>query len=154
MLLSASMISIDVVILGILIISAIIAVNALIYYLVIQVNEGRRNREDMARSNQELSNKSFLIQTMLWNNISGVNQQKEIPSPIVMPQIDSDSQLTKREMEVAELLSKGLKAKQIADALFVSKHTVNNHVANILRKTNCSNKAQFVAYAIRNKLFN
>lgn len=69
-------------------------------------------------------------------------------------EIDSDSQLTKREMEVAELLSKGLKAKQIADALFVSKHTVNNHVANILRKTNCSNKAQFVAYAIRNKLFN
>ena len=44
----------------------------------------------------------------------------------------------------------GLSNQEIADALFISKRTVDKHRANILEKTGCKNTASLVVYAIRN----
>jgi predicted ATPase/class 3 adenylate cyclase/DNA-binding CsgD family transcriptional regulator len=44
--------------------------------------------------------------------------------------------LTRREREVAELVGQGLTSRQIASELHISEHTVDKHVANILRKLN------------------
>jgi len=51
--------------------------------------------------------------------------------------------LTKREKEVAELLCEGLSYQAIADEIFISFHTVKNHVQNIFSKYNVNNRYQF-----------
>jgi len=51
-----------------------------------------------------------------------------------------DYQLTERETEVLEHLSKGLSYEQIADNLFISYGTVRKHVENIYRKLEVNNR--------------
>lgn len=46
--------------------------------------------------------------------------------------------LTKREAEIAELLAWGATKKDVANALFVSERTVENHARNIFDKTGVS----------------
>jgi len=55
--------------------------------------------------------------------------------------------LSSREIEVLGLVSKGFASKKIAEQLFISVNTVNNHRQHILEKTNTSNTAEAVAYA-------
>ncbi len=50
--------------------------------------------------------------------------------------------LTRREREVARLVTQGLTNRQIAEALFVSERTVDHHVSNILKKLNLSSREQ------------
>lgn len=40
--------------------------------------------------------------------------------------------LTPREREVLQLIAKGLANEEIAKTLFISKHTVKNHITSIL----------------------
>ncbi|MEY3350606.1 MAG: hypothetical protein RIQ50_717 [Bacteroidota bacterium] len=54
--------------------------------------------------------------------------------------ISVDFQLTERETEVLEHLSKGLSYEQIADNLFISYGTVRKHVENIYRKLGVNNR--------------
>ncbi len=53
--------------------------------------------------------------------------------------------LTRREREVANLLERGFTSRQIASKLHLSERTVDNHVANILRKLNLHSRAQVSA---------
>lgn len=54
--------------------------------------------------------------------------------------------LTKREIEILGLLAKGMASKKIADELFLSVNTVNNHRRSILEKTNSENTAMAIQY--------
>lgn len=54
---------------------------------------------------------------------------------------------TKREKEVIIALAKGLTNDQIAEKLFISKHTVSTHRKNILAKSKCSNARELVAFS-------
>ena len=60
--------------------------------------------------------------------------------------------LTERETEVLRLVAKGLSYKQIAERLFLSHRTVQNHVQNTLRKLQLHNRVQLVRYAIEQGL--
>ena len=60
--------------------------------------------------------------------------------------------LTDRETEVLRLVAKGLSYKQIAERLFLSHRTVQNHVQNTLRKLQLHNRVQLVRYAIEKGL--
>jgi DNA-binding CsgD family transcriptional regulator len=55
--------------------------------------------------------------------------------------------LSSREIEVLGLVSKGFVSKQIADKLFLSVNTVNNHRQNILDKVRASNTTEAISYA-------
>lgn len=55
--------------------------------------------------------------------------------------------LSPRELEVLGLVSKGYVSKEIADRLFISVNTVNNHRQNILEKINAANTNEAVRYA-------
>jgi DNA-binding CsgD family transcriptional regulator len=55
--------------------------------------------------------------------------------------------LSTREIEVLDLVSKGFLSKEIADKLFISVNTVNNHRQKILEKVNASNTTEAVTYA-------
>jgi DNA-binding CsgD family transcriptional regulator len=59
----------------------------------------------------------------------------------------SDTLLSKREAEVLGLISQGLSSKTIAERLFISVNTVNNHRQKILAKTNSFNSSQALSYA-------
>lgn len=52
--------------------------------------------------------------------------------------------LTKRETEVTSLLSKGLTNKGIAEKLFISEYTVENHLRSIYRKMGVKNRTSLV----------
>ena len=60
--------------------------------------------------------------------------------------------LTTRELEVLQLLAAGKSNKEIAQALFISTHTVAVHVARVLEKTGASNRTEAAAYATRHHL--
>lgn len=60
--------------------------------------------------------------------------------------------LTRRELEVLKLIVEGLFNKEIANRLKISEKTVKNHVSNIFRKINVSDRTQAAVYAIKNNI--
>lgn len=64
------------------------------------------------------------------------------------------SKLTKREIEVLKLITQGLLNKEIADTLCISEKTVKNHVSNIFKKIEVSDRTQAAVYAIKNNIVN
>ena len=60
--------------------------------------------------------------------------------------------MTERENEIIVLIAEGYTNDQIADLLFLSKHTVNTHRKNILHKLGVKNTAGIVMYAVKTQL--
>ena len=60
--------------------------------------------------------------------------------------------ITKREVEVLDLLSRGLSSKDIAEKLFISANTVEYHRKQLLRKTESHNVAELIGNAFRKRL--
>lgn len=56
---------------------------------------------------------------------------------------------TRREHEILGFLVQGLDSETIADKLFISVNTVNNHRQRILSKTNTANTTQVLLFAKR-----
>ncbi len=65
------------------------------------------------------------------------------------PDIQRKVRLTKREIEVLSLISQGHSSKEAAEALFVSKRTVDFHLANIYDKLQVNNRVQAFRAATR-----
>lgn len=61
-------------------------------------------------------------------------------------------QLSKREIEILELICRGYSNQQIADKLFISQRTVERHRSNLMQKTETKNSISLVVYAIKNHL--
>ena len=55
--------------------------------------------------------------------------------------------ITKRELEILELIASGLSNKEIAEKLFVSENTVKTHSARVLDKLNAKRRTQAVQLA-------
>jgi DNA-binding NarL/FixJ family response regulator len=54
--------------------------------------------------------------------------------------------ITSREADVAALVGEGLTNGQIAERLFLSRRTVETHVANLLAKTGAAGRAELGAW--------
>lgn len=67
---------------------------------------------------------------------------------------DEHPMLTKREIEVMDLLVKGLCAKEIADNLFISETTVITHKKNLKKKYNVRNTVELISKAFISKKAN
>lgn len=69
-------------------------------------------------------------------------------------QLDLSSRLglTKRELEVLDLICKELTTAEMAERLYISERTVEGHRKNLLEKTGVRNTAGLVLFAIRNRL--
>lgn len=58
--------------------------------------------------------------------------------------------LTSREQEILQLIMQELTSEEIADKLFISKKTVDNHRTHLLEKTGCKSTIGLVKFAIQN----
>jgi DNA-binding NarL/FixJ family response regulator len=64
----------------------------------------------------------------------------------------ASSSITRRELEIAQLITAGLSNKEIARKLFLSERTVDNHVQHLLNKLNFHSRAQIAAWVERQGL--
>lgn len=86
---------------------------------------------------------SYFSQELLYHVIQRIkHRENEIKA----------ANLSKREKEILLKICEGLSNQEIAEALFISKRTVDKHRANLLGKTNSKNTASLILYAIKNKL--
>lgn len=60
--------------------------------------------------------------------------------------------LSPREFEVLEWITRGKTTAQIAEELHLSVHTINSHRKNILRKLNLNSPAELIVYALESGL--
>jgi DNA-binding NarL/FixJ family response regulator len=84
---------------------------------------------------------------VLTNSLVNRKARSETPEP------ELREELTKREIEVLDLICKGFTIKEIADKLFISQRTVDGHKANLFRKTGVDSSVKLVTFAIRNNLY-
>ncbi len=92
------------------------------------------------------SGKTFLspiIETIL------MNQKIEEDNSI---NENTDNLLTKREMQILQMIAEGYTNNQIAEKLFLSIRTVDTHRKNIMKKLNIHNVSGLVKYAIKHKI--
>ncbi len=59
------------------------------------------------------------------------------------------ARMTKREIEVLNLIGQGYSSREAAEALYVSKRTVDFHLANIYDKLEVNNRVQAFRAATR-----
>jgi DNA-binding NarL/FixJ family response regulator len=80
--------------------------------------------------------------------------------PGVLPEIDITvpdpekvpTSLTKREMEVLELIVRGKSNKEIGETLEITVYTVKIHVGNLLQKMGVDDRTQAAVMALQEKL--
>jgi DNA-binding NarL/FixJ family response regulator len=74
---------------------------------------------------------------------------KKIPRGLRVSTKNNPGQLTNREIDVLQLLQKGVQNKEIAGTLFISPKTVDNHISNILFKLDVNSRAKAVREAVQ-----
>jgi len=68
------------------------------------------------------------------------------------PVADSNGVLSEREVDVLQLMAKGMSNKEISRALWIGETTVKTHVSHILRKLDKPDRTQAVLAAVRSGL--
>ncbi|MCX6345098.1 MAG: response regulator transcription factor [Armatimonadetes bacterium] len=83
--------------------------------------------------------------------MSGEQGKEVYMGAVGIPEVHEDRsiKLTRRELEVLSLVIEGKSSKDVADALYVSKRTVDFHLANIYDKLQVSNRVQAFRRATR-----
>lgn len=97
---------------------------------------------------RNLLDRTQMIQTS-WRSRQESEHSTEVPE---RGKPDIDIAFTDRETEVLTLLSDGLSNNQIGDRLHLSSRTVEKHVSSLLRKTETSNRAELVRFAMEHHL--
>ena len=99
----------------------------------------------------------------LKNAINCIMQGETYIQPSLVPALNSRlvsrdfdkekiNSLTKRELEVLIEVANGLFNKEIATSLNISERTVKNHISNIFKKIDVSDRTQAAVFAIKNDL--
>ena len=110
------------------------------------VGEGRlvgaiyfaRVEETHAFNNQDLANLSAVCNHLSANLATLRTKQTSINSPLA-------GRLTRRELQIADLVAEGLTNAEIGIQLWISRNTVKQTLKNIFRKLDVSARAQMVA---------
>lgn len=101
----------------------------------------------------------------LMRAIKSVNNGEKFIQPSLIPLLNSKliardldkekvEKLSNREIEVLKLVSVGMFNKEIGKKLDISERTVKNHMSNIFKKIECTDRTQAAVFAIRNGLVN
>nr|WP_321237496.1 LuxR C-terminal-related transcriptional regulator [uncultured Psychroserpens sp.] len=110
---------------------------------------------EFAKNGTMLSNLSLLT------DISSTDKTTNVDWDVVTPELDLEAFkqniykefinfFTKREIEIIRLIKEGITSPSIAKKLFISEGTVSSHRKNILRKSNCHNVKELIAFCKKN----
>jgi DNA-binding NarL/FixJ family response regulator len=81
------------------------------------------------------------------NEVSAAAKSKKVD-----PDARKIATLTKREREVVELVSQGIKSKEVAERLFISETTVRHHLTSIFEKLEVTDRVELMIFAYRHGL--
>lgn len=109
----------------------------------------------------KIENKSHkdLIGTIALTNIDDSSETNK--NKIIDFEVDQEKNILKiidrfgisdREITVLKKIAEGLTNQEIADALFISKRTVEGHRSNLLLKTGAKNTAELVAFSFKHQI--
>ena len=87
----------------------------------------------------------------LFRGITDREAQKPAPQA---PGMSESDKLSAREIEVLRLIGRGMSNAEIARELYLSEKTVKNHLTNIFRKIDVTDRTQAVLFAIKHKIVN
>ena len=116
--------------------------------------------EELAAAIHNLLERSQIIQAEY--SVSHGDEQQN--SPLAKTKKNDDGKLSKvrnssiakfltpREQEALELLTQGLSNAEIGNKLYISPRTVEKYVSSLLRKTDTSNRAELVHFAMKHGL--
>ena len=97
---------------------------------------------------------SFVEPSLTKKLFQGITSREEVkPITPAYPVAEAD-RLSSREVEVMQLIGRGMSNAEIARELFLSEKTVKNHLTNIFRKIQVTDLTQAVLYAIKHKIVN
>ncbi len=96
---------------------------------------------------------SFIYPTLAKKLFGEINRQ-EIKKQEMAKALERcrEERLTYREIEVLQLICRGMSNQGIAQKLFLSEKTVKNHLTNIFRKISVTDRTQAVLYALKHKI--
>lgn len=69
--------------------------------------------------------------------------------PLMEERTESSPALTKRELEIAQLVGKGLSNGEIAQKLYISQRTVTTHIERIYKKLGINSRHSLIRYMIK-----
>ena len=95
--------------------------------------------------NDVLKGKSYFSNELLQRIIQNFSKNST-------QKIESNKNLSDREIEVLSYICKGLTTDEIAETLHLSPKTIKSHRANLLEKTACKNTPTLILYALKNKI--
>jgi predicted ATPase/DNA-binding CsgD family transcriptional regulator len=121
----------------------------------------RLRQEDLARHNFTSAREviaslastiddAYLREHFLHASLSTLPREK--PASASRSAKEAFGGLTEREREVVRLVAQGKSNGEIADALIVTKRTIETHINNILYKLNLNSRAQIVVWAVESGL--
>lgn len=97
---------------------------------------------------------SFVEPSLTKKLFQGITSREAVKSDQPAQGLVETDRLSAREVEVMRLIGRGMSNAEIARELFLSEKTVKNHLTNIFRKIQVTDRTQAVLYAIRHKIVN
>jgi pimeloyl-ACP methyl ester carboxylesterase/DNA-binding CsgD family transcriptional regulator len=82
---------------------------------------------------------------------AGPQQAAEAAEPV---RAGGGIELSRREREVAQLVARGMSNKEIAERLYLSERTIDNHVHHILDKLGFDSRVQVATWLVKNEHLN
>ena len=128
---------------------------------------------DLVRNLRKLGAHGFLSKSVSSDELLRIVKtvqagRREFPNPasmqVALAAVENNREITddfkkrlnlsRREQQIVMLISRGLTSARISDELFISKHTVETHRKNILRKLNLNSSKELVRFAVIQGLAN
>jgi DNA-binding NarL/FixJ family response regulator len=110
-------------------------------------------RSHLIQAELRFSSPDVLTAPVPSGNASSPDADKHEPpnQDRIVPHL-STLNLTEREQQVLDLLTKGLSNPEIGSELHLSPRTIEKYVSSLLRKTETNNRAELVRFALENHL--
>ena len=104
----------------------------------------------------DLTHFKFTTRPILMTLIDKVNNRTEYHHLVLEDKLKIETvdlpHITKREQQLLQLMLRGLNSPEIANALCISYHTVENHKRNLRRKTSTKTSVELAHYVMNNNL--